>query len=128
MHGLLSIVTYSKASTADSCTFRQFACQAETVGNAVRQKIGCWDFVLAAARSYAAGGQCSLVSQQLWLLLLQLQASESSPQLAAQAATASQRLAVAGGHSSSADLAATYAPSLISALAQVHKGLQPSPH
>ena len=92
----------------------------------MRQHFIYYDFVLASAISYAAGGQCSLVSQQLWLLLLQLQASESSPQLAAQAATASQRLAVAGGHSSSADLAATYAPSLISALAQVCDALQPS--
>ena len=70
-------------------------------------------------RDCAAGGQCSLVSQQLWLLLLQLQASESSQELAMQAATASQRLAAACGQSSSADLAAMHAPSLISAVAQV---------
>jgi len=70
-------------------------------------------------RDCTAGGQCSLVSQQLWLLLLQLQASESSQELAMQAAAASQRLAAACGQSSSADLAAMHAPSLISALAQV---------
>ncbi|KAA6419548.1 MAG: hypothetical protein FRX49_10473 [Trebouxia sp. A1-2] len=65
-----------------------------------------------------AGGQCSLLSQQLWLLLLQLQASESSQELAMQAATASQRLAAACGQSSIAGLAAMHAPSLTSALAQ----------
>ena len=70
-------------------------------------------------RDCTAGGQCSLVSQQLWLLLLQLQASESSQELAMQADAASQRLAAACGQSSSADLAAMHAPSLISALAQV---------
>ena len=68
---------------------------------------------------YAAGPQCSQVSQQLWLLLLQLQASESSPDLAAQAAAASQRLAVACHQGSSADLAAMHAPALVADLAQV---------
>lgn len=65
------------------------------------------------------GAQCSVVSQQLWQLLLQLQASESHPDLALQAAAASERLAVACNEGSSADLAATHAPALITALAQV---------
>ena len=60
-----------------------------------------------------AGSGCSSVSQQLWLLLLQLQADDSSPALASQAAAASERLAAACALSSSADLAAMHAPALI---------------
>lgn len=66
-----------------------------------------------------AGSKCGSVSQQLWLLLLQLQAIDSSPALASQAAAASERLAAACALSSSADLAATHAPALIRDVTQV---------
>ena len=66
-----------------------------------------------------AGSGCSTVSQQLWLLLLQLQAVDSSPALASQAAAASDRLAAACALRSSADLAAMHAPALINDVSQV---------
>ena len=65
-----------------------------------------------------AGSECSSVSQQLWLLLLQLQADDSSSALASQAAAASDRLAAACALSSTADLAAMHAPALISDVTQ----------
>lgn len=67
-----------------------------------------------------AGPQCQAVSQQLWLLLLQLQGSDESSALSASASQASQLLAEACGMQLSADLAALHAPALISQLAQVH--------
>ena len=66
-----------------------------------------------------AGSACSSVSQQLWLLLLQLQAVDRSPTLASQAAAASDCLAAACALSSSANLAAMHAPALINDVTQV---------
>ena len=66
-----------------------------------------------------AGSGCSSVSQQLWLLLLQLQADDSSPALSSQAAAACECLAAACALSSSADLAAMHAPALINDVTQV---------
>ena len=66
-----------------------------------------------------AGSACDSVSQQLWQLLLQLQAGDSSLALASQAAATSDRLAAACGLGSSADLAAAHAPALITQLAHV---------
>lgn len=59
------------------------------------------------------------MSQQLWLLLLQLQAADSAPALAAQAAAASDRLAAAFA-ATTAELAAMHAPALINTVTQVN--------
>lgn len=67
----------------------------------------------------SAGSACGSVSQQLWQLLLQLQAGDSSLALASQAAATSDRLAAACGLTSSADLAAAHAPALITQVAHV---------
>ena len=68
---------------------------------------------------FAAGQQCSLVGQQLWLLLLQLQATDASSDLAHQAAATSERLAAACGQSSATELASIHAPALINTLTEV---------
>lgn len=60
------------------------------------------------------------MSQQLWLLLLQLQAADSAPALAAQAAAASHRLAAACALTTTAELAAMHAPALINTVTQVN--------
>ena len=60
------------------------------------------------------------MSQQLWLLLLQLQAADSTPALAAQAAAASDGLAAACALTTPADLAAMHAPALINTVTQVN--------
>ena len=66
-----------------------------------------------------AGHQCQAVSQQLWLLLLQLQGSRGSAALSASARHASELLAEACGMQSTSDLAALHAPSLMAHLTQV---------
>ena len=80
----------------------------------------CPVYIIAciACRTHAGSG-CSSVSQQLWLLLLQLQADDSSAALASQAAAVSDRLAAACALSSSADLAAMHAHALINDVTQV---------
>lgn len=84
------------------------------------QQYDCVTLVLPTlAPCMDAGSKCGSVSQQLWLLLLQLQAIDSSPALASQAAAASERLAAACALSSSADLAAMHAPVLINNVTQV---------
>ena len=60
------------------------------------------------------------MSQQLWLLLLQLQAADSTPALAAQAAAASDGLAGACALTTPADLAAMHAPALMNTVTQVN--------
>lgn len=80
----------------------------------------CVVLVLAmSALCMNAGSKCGSLSQQLWLLLLQLQAIDSSPALASQAAAASERLAAGCALSSSADLAAMHAPALVKDVTQV---------